>query len=234
MSTPRARNWRNTLTIGGCAVALAATAALFGSATANAQEGGRELPNDEPSSYDSLFDRSDSGNITQQAQMSYHSGVRSLKQAEKLEAKLPNLEGKKRTAAEEKIVKAYTGAVESFQDAIRTNPKLVEAYAGLATALRRSGNPAEALKVSSRGLQLAPAEDALFAEWAEAILGLDMLGDATQAYGQLRETNPAWAEVLMGAMQRWLTSHQADPQGLEPEDVQRLADWMNEQGTSTG
>ncbi len=197
---------------------------------AHAQEEGRELPNDEPSSMETLFERSDLGNVVQQAQMAFGAGERGLKRAAKLEAKLPGLTGKKRAAAEKDIPKAYADAVGSFQEAIQLNPKMVEAYAGLAKALRLSGSSGEALKVSSRGLQLAPEDDTLFGEWAESILGLDMLGDATQAYSRLQETNPAWADTLMSVMQRWLTEHQADPQGLEPEDVQRLADWMVEQG----
>jgi tetratricopeptide (TPR) repeat protein len=201
-----------------------------GAPASNAQDQGRELPNEEPSSFDPLFERTDLGNVTQQAQMAFFAGERDLKRAAKLTAKLPDLTGKKRASAERDIPKAYAGAVGSFQEAIQLNPKMIEAYGRLSEALRLSGSFGEALKVSSRGLQLAPTDDALFAEWAESILGLDMLGDATQAYGQLRETNPPWAEVLMGVMQRWLKEHQADPQGLEPEDVQRLADWMVEQG----
>lgn len=226
MSTARANTRPGAWTVGLCAITLATVGAL----AADAQEEGRELPNDEPSSMDTLFDRSDLGNVVQQAQMAFGAGERGLKRAAKLEAKLPGLTGKKRAAAEKDIPKAYADAVGSFQEAIQLNPKMVGAYAGLAKGLRLSGSSGEALKVSSRGLQLAPTDDALFGEWAESILGLDMLGDATQAYGRLLETNPPWAEVLMSVMQRWLADHQADPQGLEPEDVQRLADWMAEQG----
>ena len=228
MRTARRRNWRDDLTVGACALVLATLGAL----AAGAQDEGRELPNDEPSSMETIFERSDLGNVVQQAQMAFGAGERGLKRAAKLEAKLPGLTGKKRAAAEKDIPKAYADAVESFQEAIQLNPKMVEAYAGLAKALRLSGSSGEALQVSSRGLQLAPEDDTLFGEWAESILDLDMLGDATQAYSRLQETNPAWADVLMSVMQRWLTEHQADPQGnSSPEDVQRSSpSWMAQQG----
>ncbi|MDH3404603.1 MAG: hypothetical protein OES32_14845 [Acidobacteriota bacterium] len=231
MSTLQSRTWHGAAR--RCAVVLALIAA--GALAAAAQdEGDRGAPNAEPSANDTLFERTDAGNVAQQAQMAFFAGERDLKRAAKLAARLPELTGKKRDAADKDLARAYAGAVASFQEAIQLNPRLIAAYGGLSKALRLSGGSAESLAVSARGLQLAPEDEALFAEWAEAVLGLDLLGEATQAYGRLRETNPERAGVLMAVMERWLAAHQADPQGLDPADVQRLADWMAAQGQGTG
>lgn len=186
-------------------------------------------PNNEPGANDALFNRTDSGNVAQAAQMAYATGLRDLKSAAKMEQKLATLEGKKYDATKAKIAKAYERAAGSFQDAIRTNPKMIQAYAGLGEAFRASGKYAESLQVSAQGLKLAPQDEALFAGWAESIMGLDMLGDATQAYTKLRQSSPARAGVLMGVMKGWLLERRADPGEMDPGDVERLAAWIQQQ-----
>ncbi len=195
-----------------------------------AQEEGREAPNQEPSSFDTLFDRSDTGNVAQQAQMAYGAGVRELKRAAKLEAKLAELDGEKAEKTRGKIAAAYDSAAESFQSAIRSNPKLIDAYVGLDEALRLGGKPQQAIQVSARGLQLAPDNDQLFGGWAAAVLALDMLGDATQAYATLKQTNPARAAVLMGLMKAYHSEKTADPGSLDPAAVTQLGAWIAAQG----
>jgi tetratricopeptide (TPR) repeat protein len=190
-------------------------------------------PNSEPGDNEQLFDRTDSGNVAQQAQMAYAAGMRELKAAAKLEGKLPTLEGKKKESAEKKIGKAYERAANSFQNAIRTNPKMIEAYSGLSRAFRASGKFAESLQVSASGLKLNPNDDACFEGWAESIMGFFNDTATTEIYTRLQETNPARAETLMGVMKGWLVEHQADPGDLAPEAITRLEEWIAEQESAT-
>jgi tetratricopeptide (TPR) repeat protein len=197
-----------------------------------AQDEGRTAPNEEPSSMDTLFDRSDTGNVVQSAVMSLSAGQRELKRAAKLEGRLGELEGKKLESTRANISQAYQNAIESFQDAIRSEPKMAEAYVGLSRALRAAGKFADALMVSSQGLKLAPESDDLFAGWAESIMGLDMLGDATRAYSQLKGASPARAELLMQLMKDWLSRRRVEPGEVSAADIDRLADWIGEQERS--
>ena len=89
-------------------------------------------------------------------------------------------------------------------------------------------------EVSTQALQLAPDDDDLFTGWAESIVGLDMLGDATQAYTRLREENPEWAEVRMGVIKGWLVERRTDAGELDPADVERMAGWIAEQEGAAG
>jgi len=178
---------------------------------------------------DTLFDRSDTGNVVQSAVMSLSAGQRELKRAAKLEGRLGELEGKKLESTKANISQAYENAIESFQDAIRSEPKMVEAYVGLSRALRAAGKFRDALVVSSQGLKLTPEDDDLFAGWAESIMELDMLGDATRAYSQLKAASPARAELLMQLMKDWLSQRRAQPGEISEADVDRLADWIAEQ-----
>ena len=152
-----------------------------------------------------------------------------MKTAAKLEAKLDGLEGKKHASTVEKIAKAYSRAESSFLDAVRTNPGLVEAYVGLGQAFRAQGKSTEAMQVSASGLKVAPDNDELFGTWAGALLDLNMLGDATQAYTTLKDENAARAQILMSEMKSWLKTRMLDPGDLDPEAVSRLAEWIREQ-----
>jgi len=189
----------------------------------------QESPNDEPGTNATLFDRTDSGNVQQAAVMAFGAGERELKRARKLGEKLDSLDAKKRESSEKKLVKAYQNAVGSFQEAIRNNPKMVQAYIGLGQALRESGKMVESLQVSAKGLQVAPEDDDLFTGWAESIMELNMLGDAVQAYGTLKENNPARAGLLMGVMKGWVEKRRVDPGALSAEDVEKLAGWIAQQ-----
>ena len=202
--------------------------------TAQGIEDGRTGPADEPSSYDTLFDQSDLGNVAQTANVHYHTGARQLKRAEKLEAKVGESEpGEKRDKAEAKVQQAYEEAIEEFKQAIGFAPDMMEAYAGLGTALRRTGMSEDALKVHGAALGKSPQNLENFEGWAKSLMALNMLGDATSAYGTLVQSSPDQAAILMQEMKNWLVEKQADPGDLNPTDVDRLAGWIeqNERGT---
>jgi tetratricopeptide (TPR) repeat protein len=190
---------------------------------------------DEPSAYDTLFDQSDLGNVAQTANTHYHSGTRQLKRAEKLEAKAAETEpGEKRDKAEAKVQKAYEAAIDEFKEAIGYEPEMLEAYAGLGTALRRIGRSEEALQVHSAALGKSPQNLDNFEGWADSLLALNMLGDATTAYSTMLQSSPDQAAILMRAMKSWLAEKQADPGNLKPADVDRMADWIEQKEQETG
>lgn len=198
-------------------------------------EDGRTAPDAEPSSYDTLFDQSDLGNVAQTANLHYHSGVRQLKRAEKLKVKAAETgPGEKRDKAEAKVQKAYEAAIQEFQEAIGYEPEMMQAYAGLGTALRAIGMNEDALKVHSSALSKSPDDLENFEGWAESLLALNMLGDATTAYSSLVQSRPERAAILMQAMKNWLAEKQIDPGDLDPADVDRLASWIEQNDRETG
>jgi tetratricopeptide (TPR) repeat protein len=203
--------------------------------TALQVEDGRTDPTAEPGTTESLFDQSDLGNVAQTANMHYHSGTRQLTRAEKLEAKAAETEpGEKREKAEAKVQKAYESAIEEFKEAIGYSPDMMKAYAGLGTALRRLGRNEEALQVHSAALARSPQDLDNFEGWADSLMALNMLGDATTAYSSLVQSQPERAAILMQAMKEWLTEKQTDPGDLDPADVNRLAGWIEQNEGGTG
>jgi len=213
--------------LGGMVTAVFCVALAFAPA-AQAQEERRD-PQDVAASGSDMLQRSDLGNVAQAARLAYGTGERELKRAEKLTAKLADLEGDKAESTRKRITAAYEKAQGSFREALGSNPKMIEAYVGLGRAFRAQGMHRESLQTVTQGLRVDPANDLLFAGWAESVMGLDRLGDATEAYAQLLETNPPWAAVLMGAIKGWLVDHQADAGELDPADVEKMAEWVVEQ-----
>ena len=67
----------------------------------------QDRPNDEPSSFGTLFDRSDLGNVAQSANMKFHAGVRELERARKLLAKASEEADGKRAKTEKKAAAAF-------------------------------------------------------------------------------------------------------------------------------
>ncbi|MEZ5332458.1 MAG: hypothetical protein R2991_10500 [Thermoanaerobaculia bacterium] len=191
-------------------------------------------PNEEPSSYDTLFEQSDLGNVSQAARFAFSSGQRELQTAEKLAQKIAEAPADKRAHLEEKRQKALEGAAESFQEAIGYNAELLDAYTGLGTAFRKLGRYEEALQVHAKALQADAGRDGDVRGWAGSMLGLNMLGDATVAYERLSASRPGQAAILLDAMKEWLAEKQQDPGDLKPEDVQRMADWIAQHEGAAG
>lgn len=205
---------------------LAAVLAL-GTLPLQAQQQEPATPAEEPSSYDTLFEQSDPGNVVQKARMHHLAAVRQVRQAEKLATKAAReADPEKRAGLETKETEAYEAAAAELVQAVNVSPRSLDSYSLLGEVLRRLKKPEEALKVHVAALKAAPDDDENFAGWAETILDLDMLGDATTAHDKLVETNPKRAAILMTAMKAWLEEHRADPDGLAPEHIDRMAQWI--------
>lgn len=200
---------------------------------AQAQEAlpeGISLPNYEASSYETLMERTDLGNVAQAARMQYSAGLRELKRAKKLLDKAATLtDPDDKAKTEEKAQGALEDANKAFREALSYNDGIIEAYAGLGTALRLQGKTEEALQVHAMALRRAPDDLENFSGWTQALLGLNLLGNATNAYADYAHTNPARAEILMSAIESWLADKKTDPGEIDPADVQRLADWVARQ-----
>jgi tetratricopeptide (TPR) repeat protein len=198
---------------------------------------GQEAPGQEPliNEDDATLPETSLGNVVQTARFHYDSGVRMMKQAAKLEAKAAEAETlEKRAKREKKVASLREGAIGQFQEAIGYNSGMLEAYAGLGAALSEIGRPDQALQVHARALGLEPEDEENFHGWAQALLDLNMLGDATQAYTSMREARPKKAATLLALMKSWLAEKRTDPGELEPSDLERLATWISDQEDGTG
>ncbi len=208
-----------------------------GSAPLSAQSttGDPPSPGEEPSSFDTLFDQSDLGNVAQTARTHFNSGLRELNRGEKLLEKAGSTSNpEKAEKLKGKASDALSAAASEFTEAIGFAPDLHEAYASLGRALRLLGQYPNALKVHSVALNKFPNDEENFKGWSETIVGLSMLGDATRAYSQYLESHPERSAQLMALLEDWLEEKRADPETLEAEDIDRLATWIKAQQGASG
>jgi tetratricopeptide (TPR) repeat protein len=219
---------RRALPVAACLVALAAGGAIL-----EAQEEGEpERLDSEPGTLDPLMEQSSEGNTVQNAQFLYHQGKRDLKRADDLAAKAAETSDDPDKAAKllDKSTQARESAVQQLTQALRQNPKLIDAYDALGMAYRSMGKFQEALQIHGIALNRDPDSLDNFRGWSQALLSLDMLGDATAAYTSYSEAGSPRAPILMEEIKKWLAAKQADPGELDPAHVQRMADWVAQQG----
>lgn len=208
--------------------ALALTAAGAAAQSNPAEEADR-------SSFDTLFDRTDSGNVSQAALASYNAGVRLMQRAEKqLEKAAQTSDAKKREKLESGAAASYESASEQFLDAIRSRPDMVKAYAELGRTYQALDKHAEAVQVYNAGLERAPDDTPMFANRAEAMLELNGLREATAAYTELTERDRELAARLLDAMKVWVADRRAHPEKVDAKAVDALAGWIEQQETGSG
>ncbi len=195
-----------------------------------AQTEEQELIPELENEWDTGFERSDLGNVAQTARAEYAEGNRQLAQARKLRIRVSETgDPEKRTKLEEKMEATYGSAANSFTEAIGFAPKMSEAYAGLGETLRDWGRLDRSLEVYAAAVRRFPEDLENFEGWAETLMELNMLGNATSAYSSYVDSNPDRAAILLEVMEDWLKRRRADPGDLKPEDVERLAGWLQQQ-----
>src|SRR6185436_18502973 len=106
--------------------------ALAPSRSARAQEGPAATMSDEAES-NATADAPDNLNKAQQARLQLSAGNRAAAQAEKLDAKAAaTTDAKKQADLRAKAKKEFEDAIHDYQAAIKLDPKVPEAYVGLA------------------------------------------------------------------------------------------------------
>ena len=204
-------------------VALAAIGCLLFAGLAVAQEDAYLDPS-------APLEQSSAGNVVQQAKMLYGQGMRSLDKAAKMIVKAEAEDSEAKAGKlMKKAVAAREGAVQNFMQALRLEPEMIEAYVGLGQAFRQLGKYQEALEIHAIALRRDESSMENFQGWAESLMELNLLGNATQAYAAYVEAGSPRAEILMGEMKKWLEARRADPGEMDPEHVERMAEWMAEQ-----
>ena len=211
-------------------VALLVVLVTAGAAAAGGQTPDFTHPTAEPSTNATLMDRTDLGNVAQTSRMLYAEGRREIKRAAKLEKKLAESDETKRAELEGKIRGARENAAAKLVESIRYNPDQLDAYTALGEVYGSLGQHQQRLQVHSTALKRQVDHQDNFRGWAEAMLELNLLGDAVQAWGHFHTANPPLADILYAEMEHWLERRQTDSAGLASEDIQRMASWLAERG----
>lgn len=131
-----------------------------------------------------------------------------------------------RTAADQ-----YEESLRHFEEAVRLDAYLYEAFTYLGYANRKLGRHTRALEAYEHALELNPDYSYAIEYQGQAYLGLNRIEDARLNYLRLYALNKGQAKKLLQAMQAWLESHKAAaPAGI---DVDTFAAWVAQRAELT-
>ncbi len=163
------------------------------------------------------------------ATKAYTAGMKSLAKARDQEAAAANAPNEdKKNAALEKMNDAYGRALDQFTEALRNKGDMYDAWNRVGYVHLRLGAYGESVDDYNHALALKPDLAEAIEHRGEAYLAVDRLDDAKSAYMDLFNHARPLADQLMPAMQRWLTEHRANANGMRASDVDAFDKWLQE------
>lgn len=138
---------------------------------------------------------------------------------------------KEKTAAERAARGAYKESLQHFQEAVRLDASMHEAYTYIGYANRKLGNYPKALSAYQQALKIFPDYPYAIEYQGQAFLGLNRLDEARFNYLRLYALNKGQAAKLLQAMREWLAAHQND--SIEGVNVSGFSEWVAQRSEST-
>ena len=171
-------------------------------------------------------------NPAQEARMRLSSANRWVAQGEKLAAKEAKAtDAKKKEELRGKAKSSYEAAIADYQAALKLDPKLVEAYVGLAGLMIKSGRIEQAIQTAEKALEIDPQSVKALVAKGEAQLAGFKISDAKATYDRLAAASAKAAKSYLSEMRTWLEAQRAK---LGPElaaAVAELDSWIRERET---
>jgi tetratricopeptide (TPR) repeat protein len=165
----------------------------------------------------------------QQARMSLSSANSSVAQAQKLEKKAgETTDAKKQEELRAKAKTSYESAIKSYRQAIEHDPRLVEAYVGLAEMMLLSGRIDLSIQTLEKALEIDPESLKALAARGRAQLETYKVEDAKATYDRIAAKSAKAAKSFLADMRSWLERQRAK---LGPEMQQAVEDldrWIRE------
>lgn len=163
----------------------------------------------------------------QNAMLAYNDGLEYREKAWKLEEEIAAGDPKAEKKAM-KVGKAYKKAIGQFRKAVEQVPNFHQAWSSLGYALRKTGQYQESLEAYDRSLAIDPRYPEAIEYRAEAYLGLNRINEAQNAYRLLLDKNEELAAELLGSMRGWIEARREDLAGLELDQLDGFARWVED------
>ena len=163
------------------------------------------------------------------AKKAYNAGMKSLNKAKAYGEEAASAQNAdKKNGALIKQNDAYGRALDQFTEALVNKGDMFEAWNNVGFIHLRLGAYAESVDDYNHTLALKPDLLEATLHRAEAYVAIDRLDDAKIAYMDLFNHDRALADQLMQAMERWLTEHRANPNGMRAADIDAFDKWLQE------
>lgn len=202
----------------------AAALALAGAGLARAAGGGPAPAPSRPSAQSAP-----SLTPEERAAMKYNAGLKQQEKGDKSAKEAETATDEKAKAkAETRARKAYEKARADFESAVRLDPRNFKAQGALGYVLRRLGDYDASLSAYERALKIEPGYTPAVEYRAEALLGLNRIEEAKSAYMELFTADRPRADMLAGAMQKWVEGRRRDPAGIDMATIDGFAKWLEQ------
>ena len=159
----------------------------------------------------------------EKAREAYNDGVHYIKKADKAQG----------AANQAKAHDLYAKSLGKFEEAVKLDDTLAEAWNYVGYSNRKLGNYDAALAAYEKALALKPGYPDALEYRGEAYLGLNRVSDAQQAYLDLYAGNRQLAAKLLAAMKSWVAAQRASPSG-GASGLDDLNKWIQERTQIAG
>jgi tetratricopeptide (TPR) repeat protein len=167
-----------------------------------------------------------------QAIDAYNIGYAAILQADHSQALAEaSTDVKERAAAERAARDSYKASLSHFEQAVRLDASMHEAYTYLGYANRKLGNYDKSLAAYQQALKIFPDYPHAIEYQGQAFLGLNRLDEARFNYLRLYALNKGQAAKLLAAMRAWVAAHQNS--SIEGVNVTGFSEWVAQRSQST-
>jgi tetratricopeptide (TPR) repeat protein len=164
----------------------------------------------------------------EKARDAYNDGVHYIKKADKEQGAADQAsDASKKAKAGREAHDHYAKSLGRFEEAVKLDDTLPEAWNYVGYSNRKLGNYDTALAAYEKALALKPGYPDALEYRGEAYLGLNRVSDAQQAYLDLYAGSRPLAAKLLDAMKNWLAAQRANPSG-GASGLDDLDKWIQE------
>jgi tetratricopeptide (TPR) repeat protein len=161
----------------------------------------------------------------------YNNGYASILRAEHQENLAAATSGTERATAQRETRASYEAALKHFEEAVRFDGSMHEAYTYIGYANRKLGRYEHSLKAYDAALHINPDYPYAIEYQGVAFLALNRLDEARFNYLRLYALDTEQAHKLFVAMQAWLEQNRTKPpKGV---DIAAFEAWVAERAAST-
>jgi len=168
-------------------------------------------------------------NTAQQARLRLSSGNRSAGQAEKFDAKAAaEKDPKKQEELRAKAKKQFEAAIVDYQEALKLDPKLVEAYVGLAELMIKAGRIEQSIQTLETALNLDPKSLKAMTAKGRAQLAGFKVEDAKATYDRIAAESAKAGKGYLAEMRAWLDKQRTTVPAELKQAIEDFDRWIHE------
>jgi len=130
-----------------------------------------------------------------------------------------------------KLMDQFREARGKFEEAVKADPTVKEAWNLIGYTSRRLGEYDRSLAAYEKALALNPDYPEAIEYRAEAYLALNRIDDAKAAYLTLFGSSRSAAKVLLEAMQQYVVERRKQPGAVGKDQLDAFAQWVGERAT---